>query len=168
MRKPKVACFRYKKHNDVYISNVSFSTDILLALIDCFPELKLVILIEADENSISALSLIGKNMGIVEEVTDSRIPRFSLVCSKTELRCLLKQIDLDNFEGMFMASVNNNIMPKAVIYSLGHTANTIVQNGISDISISINFLESEMVISLSKGKYEAMSIKDKICSFWGD
>lgn len=33
MRKPKVAWFHYKRHNDVYVSNVSFSTDVLLKIL---------------------------------------------------------------------------------------------------------------------------------------
>ena len=28
MRKAKVACFGYKKHDDIYVSNVSFSTNV--------------------------------------------------------------------------------------------------------------------------------------------
>ena len=48
MRKPKVACFRYKRHNDVYVSNVSFSTDVLLSMLDAFLEQKIIVLIESD------------------------------------------------------------------------------------------------------------------------
>ena len=44
MRKPKVACFRYKRHNDVYVSNVSFSTDVLLSMLDAFLEQKIIVL----------------------------------------------------------------------------------------------------------------------------
>ena len=69
MRKPKVACFRYKRHNDVYVSNVSFSTDVLLSMLDAFLEQKIIVLIESDENTIQTLSSIGKSVGIVEVVS---------------------------------------------------------------------------------------------------
>ena len=75
---------------------------------------------------------------------------------------------MDDLEGMFIASINNDIIPEEFVCSLDHTANSMVKNGISDISISINFPENQMVISLSKEKYEVMSIKDKICSIFGD
>lgn len=32
MRKPKVVCFRYKRYNDVYVSNVPFLNDILISM----------------------------------------------------------------------------------------------------------------------------------------
>lgn len=59
MRKPKVACFRYKRHNDIYVSNVSFSTDAVLSMLDAFPEQKIIVLIDSDENNIQTLSSIG-------------------------------------------------------------------------------------------------------------
>ena len=36
MRKPKVACFRYERHCDVYVSNVWFSTGVLRSILDAF------------------------------------------------------------------------------------------------------------------------------------
>jgi len=84
------------------------------------------------------------------------------------LHCLLNRVNMDDFEGMFIASINNAIIPEEFICSLDHTANFMVKNGVSDISISINFPENQMVISFSKEKYEVMSIKDKICSIFGD
>ena len=168
MRKPKVACFRYKRHNDVYVSNVSFSTDVLLSILDAFPDQKIIVLIESDAIYVQTLSLIGKSIGIAEVMPRSHVPRFSVVCNKMELHCLLNRVNMDNFEGMFIASINNDIIPEEFICSLDHTANSMVKNGISDISISINFPENQMVISLSKEKYEVMSIKDKICSIFRD
>lgn len=168
MKKPKVACFHYRKHNDVYVSNVSFSTDVLLSIIDAFPDKKIIVLIEADANYVQTLSLIGKSIEIAEIMPCSHIPRFSMVCDKMKLHYFLNQVNMDNLEGMFIASINNDIIPEEFIRSLDHTANSIVKNGISDISISADFPENQMVISLSKEKYEVISIKDKICSFFGD
>ena len=168
MRKPKVACFRYKRYNDVYVSNVSFSTNALLSILDAFPDKKIIVLIESDANYIQTLSLTGKSIGIAEVMPRSHVPKFLVTCNKMELHCLLNRVNIDNFEGMFIASINYNIIPEEFICSLDHTANSMVKNGISDISISINFPENEMVISLSKEKYEVMSIKDKIRSFFGD
>lgn len=168
MRKPKVACFRYKRHHDVYVSNVSFSTDVLLTIIDAFPDQKIIVLIESDANVVQALSLVGKSIGIADVMPRSPVPRFLAACSKMELRCLLNQVNMDDFEGMFIAGINNDIMPEEFICSLDHTANSMVKNGISDISLSIHFPENQMVISLSKEKYDVMSIKDKICSIYGD
>ena len=168
MKKPKVACFRYRRHNDVYVSNVSFSTDVLLSILDAFPDKKIIVLIEVDANYVQALSLIGKSIGIAGLMPCAHIPRFSMACDKMELHYLLNQVNMDNLEGMFIASINNDIISEEFIRSLDHTANSIVKNGISDISISIDFPENQMVISLSKEKYEVMSIKDKICSIFED
>lgn len=168
MRKPKVACFRYKRHNDIYVSNVSFSTDVLLSILDAFLDEKIIVLIESDANYVQTLSSIGKSIGIAEVMLRSHVSRFSAACNKTELLCLLNRVNMDDFDGMFIASINNDIIPDELICSLDHTANFMVKEGISDISISINFPENQMVISLSKGKYEVMSIKDKICSILGD
>lgn len=167
MRRPKVACFRYKRHNDVYVSYVSFSADVLLSILDTFLDQKIIVLIESDANYVETLSLIGKSIGI-EVMLCSHVSRFSVACNKTELLCLLNRVNMDDFEGMFIANINNDIIPDEVICSLEHTANSMVKDGISDVSISINFPENQMVISLSKEKYEVMSIKDKICSIFGD
>lgn len=32
MRRPKVICFRYKRYDDIYVSNVLFSNDILRSI----------------------------------------------------------------------------------------------------------------------------------------
>ena len=168
MRKPKVACFRYKRHNDVYVSNVSFSTDVLLSMFDAFLEQKIIVLIESDENTIQTLSSIGKSVGIVEVVSHFPVPRFSASCNKTELHCLFNQVNVNDFEGAFIASINNGIIPNELICSIAHTASSMVKCGMSDISLSINFRENQMVISFAKEKYEVMSIKDKICSILGD
>lgn len=167
MRKPKVTCFRYKRHNDIYVSNVSFSTDELLSILDIFPDQKVITLIESDATHIQTLSSIGKCMGIAEVMPRSHISRFIAICNKTELFCLLNQANVDDFEGLFIASINNGIVSDEFIYSLEHTASSMVKNGISDVSLSINFSENQMVISLFREKY-AISIKDKICSIFGN
>lgn len=168
MRKPRVACFRYKRHNDIYVSNVSFSTDVLLSILDAFPDKKIIALIESDENYVQTLSLISKSIGIAEVMPSSHVPRFLVACNKMELHCLLDRVNMDDFEGMFIASINNDIIPEEFICSFDHAASSMVKNGISDISVSIIFPENEMVISLSKEKYEVRSMKDKICSIFGD
>lgn len=167
MRKPRVTCFRYKRHNDVYVSNVSISTDVLLLILAAFPDQKMIVLIESDANYVQMLSLIGRSIGLAEIIPRSRVPRFSVACNKKELHCLFNRVNVDNFEGMFIASINNDVIPEELICSLDHTATMMVKNGISDISLSLNFPENQMVISLSKEKYEVMSIKNKICSIFG-
>lgn len=168
MRKPKVTCFRYKRYNDVYVSNMSFSTNVLLPILDVFPDKKIIVLIESDTNYVQTLSLIGKSIGMAEVMPHSHVPRFSVACNKTELYCLLNQVDIENFEGMFIASINNDIILEELICSLDHTASSMVKNGMSDISVSIHFPENQMVISLSKEKYEDMSIKNKFHSIFVD
>lgn len=168
MRKPKVACFRYKRHNDIYVSNVSFSNDVLLSMLDAFPDQKIIVLIESDENNIQTLSSIGKSIGIAEVVSHFPVPRFSATCNKMELYCLFNQVNVNDFEGAFIASINNSIIPNELICSIAHTASSMVKCGMSDISLSINFLENQMVISFTKEKYEVMSIKDRIYSIFGD
>ena len=168
MRKPKVACFCYKRHNDIYVSNVSFSTDVLLSMLDAFPDQKMIVLIESDENNIQTLSSIGKSIGIAEVVSHFPVPRFSVVCNKMELHRLFNQVNVNDFEGAFIASINNSIIPNELVCSIAHTASSMVKRGLSDISLSINFPENQMVISFTKEKYEVMSIKDKIYSIFGD
>lgn len=168
MKKPKVICFHHKRYNDIYVSNVSFSTNVLLSMLDAFPDQKIIILIESDENNIQTLSSVGKSIGIAEVVSHFPVPRFSAACNKMELHCLFNQVNVNDFEGAFIASINNSIMPNELICSIAHTANTMVKRGISDISISINFLENQMAISFAKEKYEVMSIKEKICSIFED
>lgn len=168
MRKPKVACFRYKRHNDIYVSNVSFSIDVLLSMLDVFPNQKIIVLIESDENNIQTLSSIGKSIGIVAVVSHFPVPRFSAACNKIELHCLFKQVNVNNFEGAFIASINNSNIPNELICSIVHTASSMVKCGMSDISLSINFPENQMVISFAKEKYEVKAIKDKIYSIFGD
>ena len=168
MRKPEVECFRYKRHNDIYVSNVSFSTDVLLSMLDIFPDQKIIVLIEADENNIQILSSTGKSIGIAGIVSHFPVPRFSAVCDKMELHCLFNQVNVNDFEGAFIASINNRIIPSDLICSIAYTASSMVKCGMSDISFSINFPENQMVISFTKEKYEMISIKDKICSIFGD
>ena len=168
MRKPKVACFRYKRCDDIYVSNVAFSLDVLLSMLDAFPDQKIIVLIESDENNIQILSSIGKSIGIAETVSHFPVPRFSAACSKMELHCLFSQVNVNDFEGVFIASINNSIIPDDLIGSIAYAASSMVKCGTSDISLSINFPENQMVISFSKEKYEVMSIKDKICSIFGD
>ena len=168
MRKTKVACFCYKRHCDVYVSNVSFASDGLQSLLDVFPSKSIIIMVETDANYVQTLSSIGKSIGMAEVIPRSPVPRFLACCYKMELCCLLSQVNIDDLEGIFIASVNNDIIPDEVICSLDHTASSMVKDGISDISVSIHFPENEMVISLSKEQYKVMSIKDKIYSIFGN
>lgn len=167
MRKNIVTCFRYKSYNDIYVSNVSFSTDALLSMLDVFPDQKIIILIESDENNIGTLSSIGKSIGIVAVVSYSPVPRFLVACNKNELRCLLNRVNVNDFEGMFIASTIYSVIPNELISALASFANSVVKDGISDISISINFPENEMVVTTNKEKYELISIKDKIRCVFG-
>lgn len=166
MRKPKVACFRYRRHNDIYVSNVSISSDVLLPILDAFPDKKIIVLIEADENYVQTISSIGKNIGIAEPMPRSHMLRFLAACEKMELHYLLNQANMDILEGMFIASINDDVVPDEVICSFDHIASSMVKNGISDISISIDFPENQMLISLTKEKYEVM-FKNKICGIFG-
>ncbi len=168
MSKPKITCFRYKRHNDVYVSNVTFSTNELLSIFDIFPEQKVIVLIESDANYTQILASIGKSIGIAAVMPRTHASRFIVVCSKTELLSLLNQADMDDFEGLFIASINKDIISDEFMCSLESTASSMVKDGISDISISINFPENQMIISLIKEKYSLMPVKNKIFGIWGD
>ena len=117
MRKPKVTCFRYKRHNDIYVSNVSFSTDALLSMLDVFSEQKIMILIESDENNIRTVSSIGKSIGIAEMVSDSPVPRFSASCNKTELHCLLMSSYLISYLSVISPTRLPNPVPRMIAVS---------------------------------------------------
>lgn len=163
MRKPKIGCYYYKRVGDIYVSDVSFSTDILLSLLDFFPDQKIIFLIDASD-CIQTLSAIG----IAGVMPGSHTSSFAAVCHKTELHCLLSRVDIDDFEGIFMAGINNSIAAEALLPSLDHTASSMVKDGISDTAISISFSENTMVLSLSKERYKAMPIKDKIRTCFGE
>ena len=167
MRKLKITCFRYKKHNDIYVSNVSFSTDVLLSMLDVFSDQKIIVLIESDGNNIQTLSSIGKSIGMAAEVSLFPVPRFSAACNKMELHCLFNQVNVNAFEGAFIAGINNSLITNELICSIANTASSMVKCGMSDISLSVNFPENQMVISFNKKKYEVMSVKDKIRSIFG-
>lgn len=168
MRKPKINCFRYRHHNDIYVSNVTFSSDELLAIMDILPCQKVIVLIELDANYAQVLSSIGKSIGIQAVMPHSSSSRLTLACSITELQRLLCRANMDDFEGLFIASINENIISDEFMHSLDYAASSMVKNGISDISITINFAENQMVISLINGKYARGYIKDKICSIFKD
>ena len=163
MRKTKVACFSYKKHDDIYVSNISFSTNVLLSILDVFLDQKIIVLIESDEDKVQTLSKIGKSLEMTVAVALIPVPRFSAACDKMKLSCLFNQIDVNDFEGMFIASIADEL-----VCSIANTANSMVKCGTSDISISINFPENQMIISFAKGKYEVQSIKEKIYSIFAD
>lgn len=167
MRKPKISCYYYKRVGDIYVSDVSFSTDILLSLLDFFPDQKIIFLIDASD-CIQTLSAIGKSIGIAGVMPGSHTSSFAAVCHKTELHCLLSRVDIDDFEGIFMAGINNSIAAEALLPSLDHTASSMVKDGISDTAISISFSKNTMVLSLSKERYKAMPIKDKIRTCFGE
>lgn len=166
MSKPKVSCFHYKRYNDIYVSNVSFSTDTLLAILDILPSQNVFVLIESDASCTQALLSIGKGTGIIRAVPHFDAARFFAICDKTGLHYLLSKANINEFDGMFMAGINNDIILDELICSFDQAANSMVKDGISNISISISFPENEMVISLPNEKYEAMSIKDKIHSIF--
>lgn len=60
MKKPKVACFHYQRYHDMYVSGVSFSTDMLLMMLDDLPDQKIIFLAEADADTIRTISSIGE------------------------------------------------------------------------------------------------------------
>lgn len=161
MRKPKITCFCYKKFFDIYVSNVSLSTDLLLSTAEAFLCQKTVVLAEAYENRIRALSSIGKSMGIAEAVSLFPVPRFSAVCSKAELHSLFCRAEANDFDGVFIAGINKSVTPNEFI---AHTANAMEKDGISDVSISVNFPENQMVLSFLRKKYDVGSVKEKIRS----
>ena len=168
MRKTKVACFSYKKHDDIYVSNISFSTNVLLSILDVFLDQKIIVLIESDEDKVQTLSKIGKSLEMTVAVALIPVPRFSAACDKMKLSCLFNQIDVNDFEGMFIVSIDDRVIADELVCSIANTANSMVKCGTSDISISINFPENQMIISFAKGKYEVQSIKEKIYSIFAD
>lgn len=168
MSEPKISCFRYKRYNDIYVSNVTFSTNELLSIFDIFSEQRVIVLIESNEDYTQALLSISKGMGITTALSHNHAPRFIVVCDKRELFCLLNQANIDNFEGLFIASICKDIISDEFMRSLEYRASSMVKDGISDISISINFPENQMIISLIKEKYAVLSIKNKICNIFGD
>ena len=52
-----------------------------------------------------------------------------------------------NVRQTFIASVNNGVTPDELICSIADVASSMVKRGMSDISLSINFSENQMVIS---------------------
>lgn len=168
MSKLKITCFRYKRYNDIYVSNVTFSYDKLLSISDIFPDSKVIVLIESDANYTPILLSIGESIGIATAMFCAHASRYIVVCNIKELLCLLFQANIADFEGLFIANINKDIISDEFMSSLEYTASSLIKKGISDISISINFPENQMIISLNKEKYSVMSIKDKIYGIFKD
>lgn len=167
MIKTKINCFYYMRHNDVYVSNVIFSNDKLLSLLNIFFDGKVFVLIELDLNCVQTLSLICKTIGITDVKSNNKESRFIMVCSKAELLLLLKQTNMNCIEGIFVANINKEIVLSEYMQSLEYTTNSMVKKGSFDISISINFPENQMVISSRKGKYNVAYIKETIRRWLG-
>lgn len=168
MRKPIISSFRYKRYIDVYVRNVSLSTGELLSILNIFPDQKVMVLIESDEDYIQTILTTGKIVGIEKIALRLQASRIIAVCNKTELGFLLNRTNIDNFEGLFIASMHNDIIADDLTYSLECTASSMVKDGISDISISIDFPENQIVLSLLKEKYGKMSINDNLRNILGD
>lgn len=166
MSTPKISCFHYKKYNDIYVNNIRFSVDKLLLVLGIFPDnKKVVVLIESGIEYIQALLSICKSIGITTSMLylqDSVL----LICKKTELFCLLKQINLDDVDGLFVTNPENEstYISDELINTIKYKVCTIVRDGFSDISISINFAENEMVISLQKKKFITETVQETISS----
>ena len=96
--------------------------------------------IEADENYVQTISSIGKNIGIAEPMPRSHMLRFLAACEKMELHYLLNQVNMDILEGMFIASINDDVVPDEVICSFDHIASSMVKMGFQiyrSLSISL-------------------------------
>lgn len=167
MNKLKISCFPYKRHDDIYVSRVTFSYDKLLSMLDILPDQKVIALIESDVNFTSIISLTDEGIQIVESMPRLHSFRYTVICSKAELICLLNQANVIDFEGLFIASVSQDTISDEFMHSLEHKASSMVKNGISDISISVNFPENEVIISVIKAKYSSKSIKDAISNILG-
>lgn len=168
MRKPKIACFHYKKHNDIYVNNVNVSTRELMLILEFFQNQKMIVLMESDTDYSSTLLSTSKSVGIKEIVPCFQTSGFIMVCNKTELLYLFNQIDINAMEGLFIGTIEKDVVSDAFMHSLEYKAGSIVQLGISDIAVSINFSENQMVLSLSKEKNAVISIKNKIRSIFGE
>ena len=106
---------------------MSFSTDALLSMVDVFTDQNIIILIESDENNIRTASPIGKIIGITSVVSYYFVSRFSATCNKTELRCLLNRVNVNDFEGVFIADIINGVIPNKLISALAVSANSVVK-----------------------------------------
>ena len=168
MKKIKLSCFRHKRYTDIYVNRASFSTDKLLSILDIFPNQKVVVIIDSDEDYIQTLSTVCKSIEITEVILRLHLSIFIIACNKSELISLLSQADIDKFENLFIASIHNDIISDELINSLEHVASSLVKKGVSDILINFIFPEYEMEISLLNEKYELKFFKDKILSIFGN
>ena len=167
MKKTKISCFRYRKYNDIYVSNVSFSSDSLLSILDSLPSDNIIFLIESDVSYLKTLSYVVKELLSKEVMFRFSSSCFTMICNKELLIRFVKLVNIENCDGMFIANVKNDVISDKFFNSIIHEATYMVKNLMSDISISINFPENQMIISLSKEKYEIMSIKDRINHIFG-
>ena len=69
---------------------------------------------------------------------------------------------MNDLEGAFIAHIDDMAETRELLDSVVHIASTMVKQGLSDLSFSINFPENQMVLSFAKGNYEVTSMKDKI------
>ena len=164
MNKSKITCFHYKKYDDIYVDNVKFTLDKLLLVLNIFPNEKVIALIDSDIDFSTILSSIGENvqMSIVSNTNFG----FIAICNKKELSLIFKHTDIHDLEGLFIADFNKDVIFKEVVPSLENIASSMVKKNIADISLSVNFTENEMIISLSKSRYSVSLIKDIVRSIF--
>ncbi len=89
------------------------------------------------------------------------------ICGKIYLLSLIHQVNIDELDDLFVASVHDDAVSDEFMHSLEHSASSIVRTGISEIAVSVVFSENEMIISFSKAKYATKLMKDKIKNIFG-
>ena len=96
------------------------------------------------------------------------MPVFIAFCDKKQFHYLLNQVNVGDFEELFIASIRDDCIQDRLIGFSVHTISSMVKDGISDVSISVNFFENEMIISLLKSneKSEVIFDKEKILSIF--
>ena len=167
MSKLKVKCFYYKDYTDIYVSNVYLSVDKILSILDIFQNQQVIVLIESDENYTSSLSMMGKSLGM-RMILHSHKSRLIIACSIMDLFCLLRKVTVNAIEGMFIANINADSISDERMNSLEEKASRVVKDKISGMSLSINFPENEMIVSLVGSKNEVASMKDEIYRIWNE
>lgn len=159
MRKVKVHCFKYKRHIDIYVNRVDFSTDKWLSIFNIFQQKDIIVLVEADEETV--LKLIAKER--------KRKKNFCIWLGKLiatgnagTLVDSFSSIDASTLDGMFIVHNKRRGKVDEWIKKIELEIGSMVKKGEADISCSINFPENEVFISLAKEEYDFISVKNQI------
>lgn len=134
-----------------------------ISMINIIKTKKLMVQFGSDKDDIQKILLMSKSLGIITDERNLYDTVFSMICDKEKLINLLTRIDVTDFDGFFIADINDDFtVPSNLTNFINRASVKVVKNGISNIAMCFIFREGKIDIYSSKTKYEVNSVKEKI------